>query len=76
MIRPKAPKDVLQNCGVTTQRQWRRLKREQLRLALRAMHQVRCGCVYTPVAPGVYVGAIIRQIEQLQRAWSVQEWGK
>ena len=73
--KPKAPEFVLRNCNVKTQRQWRQLKRKQLKAVIRAMWEYRAGCAYCPGRNGEF-GIITTNLEKLEKLLSQKNWGK
>jgi len=70
----RVPKYVLKNSGIKTQRQWKELKRRQLRAAFKAMRKFQGGCYYTP-DKGQYC-QVMRGLEQLKDMLSVKKWGR
>ena len=71
---PKVPKVVLKNMGCRTQREYRRLKRKQLRRLQTAMNDVMCGAVYAPGYAHEYT-LLQESLEALAALWSPKEWG-
>lgn len=75
MTASKAPDYCLENNGVSTQREWRRLKRRHLKTLRKAFSEVRRGSVFTPSSDGA-IGKIDELIEQLEQLWSPANWGR
>lgn len=69
-----APKYCLETSGCSTQRQWRRLKREHLRQLRQAFEQFRLGCAYTPGYDN-HTKKIGQHLKMLERLMSPKEWG-
>ena len=71
-----APKFVLDNFKISTQRQWRHAKRDELRAVIKMMGILRRGSAFTPLGPnGESVSKIDDQLETLREAWSPKNWG-
>ena len=70
----KAPRWLLKR-GRITQRQWRALKRRELRRIISAFQAYRMGCAYCPAVNGE-VGAINNALNSLKASHSVKEWGR
>lgn len=75
---PKAPAEVLKNFGITTQHEWRKLKRRELRELRAAAWKFLTGATFTPSAceDHAYIGEILRQIDALRNAACVKNWGR
>ncbi len=71
----KIPKYVLDNMGLQTQRQFKQVKRYQLRMLAKALDEYRMGCAYCP-SQGFNIGGIDRRIGNLRNRHSVKNWGK
>lgn len=74
MTKHIAPKSVLKNMGLSTQHQFRMLKREKLTAVLNAMDDFSSGCAYAPDFT-----EIVNALSILRRArknMSVKQWGK
>ena len=71
------PKYVLENTGCKRQRDFKALKRAQLRNLKTALDAVRCGCAYAPLfAHDGPITQIESLIEELQSEWSAKKWGR
>ncbi|KKL46709.1 hypothetical protein LCGC14_2342880 [marine sediment metagenome] len=68
----KAPKYILKNLGMTTQRQFKELKRYQLKVIIEAVAEYHLGCAYCPGSISVLIGAI----ETMKDELSVEKWGR
>ncbi len=72
----EAPDYVLADRSITTQREWRRLKRRELRAAIKAVETLLIGSGFTPRgSQGERVPAIVNQLEALRQAWCPRKWG-
>ncbi len=72
----KAPKWILEKYGFTEQRQWRRMKRKQIKELRKAMDDTLLGSAYTPATPdGKKFIDAVSLANELVEAWSVEEWG-
>ncbi len=71
----RIPKWLLKNCGVETRRQFKQLKRKQLKSVLKAWDDFRSGCFYCPGYPRdtTDVDDILRR---LKRDLSAKNWGR
>lgn len=69
----KVPKYVLKNCGITTQRQFKALKRYQLKAILKALNDYCMGCAYCPEFD---IGEIEKKLQELRKLLSVKNWGR
>jgi len=70
----KIPKYVLKNLGLQTQRQFKALKRHQIRQIMKALDDYRMGCAY---CHGRFdVGEIAKRLEKCKKQLSVKEWGR
>lgn len=68
------PKYVLRNLHIQTPRDFRSLKRYQLKSILYALNQYRQGSAY---CPGDFnAGQIEKEIKKHQKELSVKEWGR
>lgn len=70
----KVPKVVLKNMGCSTQREYRRLKRRQLRRLQSAMNDLMLGVAHAPGYDREYAQLDV-SIEALAALWSPKEWG-
>lgn len=68
----KSHRDVLQ--GMTT-RQWKSLKRKQLREVKRAFDEYRLGCIFCP-GFHLHIAPMKEHIEGLINSHSVRNWGR
>jgi len=73
MSKEKAPKWLLKREGIT-QRQWKSLKRTELRNVIKALDIYRSGCAFCPGAREF--GTIVSALDQLEKSHSVKEWGR
>jgi hypothetical protein len=71
----EAPRSVLANQNITTQREWRRLKRNDIRNAQRAIHRLRIGCAFIPNGRKE-VRAADDALSRLADACSPENWGR
>ncbi len=72
--KPKAPKWVLKQEGIT-QKQWKSRKRQELKILLKALRKYRMGCAYCPGYSGE-IGIIQSNLEELKKLQSVEKWGR
>ena len=70
----KAPKWLLTQEGMTTQRQWRQRKRADMRALMYALDDLRLGCVYMPKY--LSIKRVSDQLDIVAHAVSVREWGR
>jgi hypothetical protein len=77
MIDPNklAPDYVLKYYRVTTQRQWRRKKRDDLRALEKAFNQYQRGSAFCPAINGE-VGRIGEAIQSLKASHAPAVWGR
>ena len=68
----KVPKDVLKHLGITTQRQFKQVKRYQVKAIIEAVAEYHLGCAYCPGSISVLIGAI----ETMKDELSVEKWGR
>lgn len=59
-----------------TGRQWKAHKRKQLQAVIRAVDELRCGCVYFPFDGQHLVGNLDSDSQQLKELLSVKNWGR
>ena len=71
----RAPKWVLIWHGITTQRQWRDLKRRQFHAAMKAFNAYRVGCAWCE-GHGKWVFEVSRALESAEKSHSVANWGR
>lgn len=69
----KAPKWLLQEEGLT-QRQWKMLKRREIKHVIKALDRYRLGCAYTPGYEEVHT--IDEALTRIVNAQSVKNWGR
>ena len=70
------PEGILKKHGLTTQREWKSLKRKQFLAIQKAFDEYLIGCVYTPA---YYTGELQQLhdlIESIQEAQSIKRWGR
>lgn len=73
----KVPTNVLKNVKCRTQREFKALKRKQVRAAYQQIQAtLLLAAVYTPEVEGDDVRRILRRLARLQDAWSVKNWGR
>ena len=68
----KVPKIVLKNLGITTQRQFKQLKRYQLKVIIEAVAEYHLGCAYCPGS----ISVLNEAIETMKDEHSVEKWGR
>lgn len=74
MANDRVPKAVLQAMGLKTQREFKALKRRQLREVLKAFDEYRRGCFY---CPGSFnLGGIMDGVRRHLSRLSVKNWGR
>ena len=72
---PKTPpKWLLEREGITT-RQWKAMKRKELREVIKAFDYYRLGCAYCPGINGEVI-TIGKSLDKLKQSLSVKEWGR
>jgi hypothetical protein len=71
----KAPKSVLSMLGLTTQRQFRQMKRKQLKAVLKAWKKFRSGCAYCEGYPH-NISEAGRYLERIIKDLSIKNWGR
>ena len=70
----KAPKWLLIQEGIT-QRQWKQLKRKELRELKKSLLVYRSGCIFCPGSGGEF-GTIAKLVDELIESHSVKNWGR
>jgi hypothetical protein len=68
------PKYCLNNMGLETARQFKSLKRKEVRRALRAVDDLRTGCSFLP-SGDTRVQRIQKELDQLKQELAVKNWG-
>lgn len=58
-----------------TQRQWRQIKRRDLRNLISAFDEYRMGCAHCPGTNGA-VGVIGKLLNELKESHSIKKWGR
>lgn len=67
---------------IRTQRDWKKLKRSELKAARKALRDFSKGCVYTPSPICIWkgesacIGQALRTVDKLILACSVEIWGR
>ena len=70
----RIPKYVLKNAGCKTTREFKQLKRRQVRIAEKAVLQLMRGSAYVP--SGFYTAHLRRELADIKRDLSIKEWGR
>jgi len=70
----KAPEPVLKALSIKTQREFKVLKRKELKDVIKALHIYSGGCAYCPGYSKYWVAA--DALHQLKKLHSVKEWGR
>ena len=70
-----APKFVLKNLGSSTQREFRALKRSELRKVIKMWDKFTLGCAYVPGYPQ-NTNTINNSLAQLKKLLCVKNWGR
>lgn len=73
--REKIPKWLLKNCGVETRRQFKQLKRKQLRNVLKAWNDYNRGCAYCRNYPNG-INVIDLNLLEIKEDLSIKNWGR
>ena len=68
------PRHVLKNTGCSTTREFKQLKRRQVRIAEKAALQLMRGGAYVP--SGVYTAYLRRELADIKRDLSIKNWGR
>lgn len=71
----KIPKWLLKNCGVKTQRQFKQLKRKQLRGVQKAWSDFRGGCAHFRNYPNNIIG-VNDTLRRIEEDLSIKNWGR
>ena len=71
-MKEKIPEGV--RVGLTT-RQWKSLKRKQLRAIQKVVREYRLGCAYCPEYPA-RVHSMVESLEVMIESHSVKNWGR
>ena len=70
----RAPDWLLERDKIT-QRQWRQMKRRDLKNLIAAFNEYRMGCAYCPVKNGE-VGIFEKLLNELKESHSIKKWGR
>ncbi len=76
--RLEVPKFVLENMGLKTAREFRDLKRKQIKAIKVALGKYQLGCAYCPNYPNNWgnIGKSIQSIQSMEKSHSREEWGR
>jgi len=69
------PKYVLKNAGCKTTREFKQLKRRQVREAKKAVNELMKGAVHLP-SLGLGLVTAYWKLEAVERELSIEEWGR
>lgn len=75
MKKRKVPKWVLKNMGLKTQRQYKELKRKQIKAVEKAIKEYWSGSAFCPM-PYFEVCRLRTMLDGLRKAHSIKEWGR
>lgn len=70
----KVPKQVLANMGLSTQRQFKQRKRQELKKLIEAFEEYRLGCAFCPYDGDAQ--SIDFYLKRMKQTHSVKEWGR
>ena len=70
----KAPKWLLKREGIT-QRQWKQMKRQELRELKKSLWVYGSGCAFCPSYDGRF-GTMVKLVNELIESHSVKNWGR
>ena len=73
-MRTRIPRNVLDNLMCRTTRDFRTLKRRQIKTLLSALNELRIGCVYLPGYR--HIGQLADKVKQLHGLLSAKKWGR
>ena len=68
------PKDVLNNLHVANSREFKSLKRKQIRALIKAFEEYQLGCYYCPEYKSFDKAR--QHVEKIKQAQSVKTWGR
>jgi len=70
----RIPKYVQYNTGCASAREFKQMKRRELRSVLKAMSDLQCGCAFFPNSSDDFDIAI-KAVRAMQKDLSVKRWG-
>ena len=70
------PKWALKNMGLRSQREYKSLKRKQVRQVIKEMESLQLGCAYAAGYEDGLIDRINADLKELKERMSVNNWGR